>query len=309
MTDILGQLQRASWRQIEFPVMHVRDFGFEHEQSLKKFLFLDAQIVESLGRKNPTYKYIIPFREDIAKGPWKNLFTSVYPDFLDACQDRTRGVLVDPAHGALPAKCVSLRETLDVGRRDGVDVEVQFIRAPTEDDIVEDLGTQIRTLEGARDSAGAFDAAIAKIPSLQKAPPAPTINALDTISSIANQVEVSADQVTAAFADSAFRLEKTTASLKALGDPTVQPLLQQAARLKNALLNLNARSSATPHRPVRELTATSNQTVSAIAKKTGMSVKDLVALNPWMARSPLVASGRKVRVFADSIKPSNAHPA
>lgn len=309
MTDILGQLQRASWRQIEFPVMHQRDFGFEHAQAEHRYLFLDAQLVESLGRKNPTYKYIIPFREDIARGPWKNLLTSVYPDFLDACQDRTRGVLVDPLHGALPAKCVSLRETLDVGRRDGVDVEVQFIRAPTEDDIVEDLGTQIRTLEGARDSAGAFDQQIAKIPFPQRIPPAPTINPLDTISSIANQVEVSANKVTAALGDTAFRLEKTTASLKALGDPTVQPAIQQAARLKNALLNLNARSSAQPSRPVREVTSTSSQTVASIAKKTGMSVGELVSLNPQFARSPLVPSGTKVRVFADTIKPSNAHTA
>ena len=103
MTDILKSLQRASWREIEFPVMQVRDFGFQHDQAQHRYLFLDAQLIESLGRKNPTYKYIIPFREDIAKGPWANLFTQVYPDFLDACQDSSRGVLVDPAHGALPA--------------------------------------------------------------------------------------------------------------------------------------------------------------------------------------------------------------
>jgi hypothetical protein len=306
MTDVLKQLQRASWREIEFPVMHVRDFGFQHDQAQHRYLFLDAQLIESLGRKNPTYKYVIPFREDIAKGPWKNLFTTVYPDFLDACLDRSRGVLVDPAHGALPAKCVSLRETLDVSRRDGVDVEAEFIRAPREGDIVEDLGAQIRTLEGAQASAGALDREIAKIPFTQQAPPKPTINPLDAVSAVTNQAEVAVNKVTAAFADAAFRVEKASASLDALRDPGMQPAIQQAARLRAALLAFEDRTDPTGTRPLRKLSTTTDTTVSALARKLGMSVAELVRLNPVLARSPLVRAGTDIRVFADTIKPANA---
>lgn len=308
MTDILAQLQRASWRQIEFPVMGTRDFGFQHAHAEHRYLFRDNELIESLGRKNPTYKYVIPFREDIAVGPWKNLFTSVYPDFLDACQDRTRGALVDPAHGALPAKCVSLREMLDVHKRDGVDVEVEFIRAPAEGDLIEDLGTQIRTLEGAQASAGAFDKAVAKIPFTQKAPPEPTISPLDAISAVTSQVSAAASKVTASLADAAFRVEKASAGIDSLKDATLQPALQQAARLRDALIGLEERTDPTGVRPLKKLSTKSDQTVSALATKLGMSIQDLVRLNPFLARTPLVQAGTDIRVFGDTIKPANGRP-
>lgn len=308
MADVLVQLQRASWRQIEFPVMGTRDFGFQHAHAEHRFLFRDTELIESLGRKNPTYKYTIPFREDIAKGPWKNLFTSVYPDFLDACQDRTRGVLVDPAHGALPAKCVSFRETLSVNKRDGVDVEVEFIRAPAEGDLIEDLGTQIRTLEGAQASAGAFDKVVAKIPFQQKAPPAPTISPLDAISAVTSQVSVAASKVTASLADAAFRVEKASAGIDKLKNATLQPALQQAARLRDALIGLEERTDPTGVRPLKRVSTKSDQTVSALAAKLGMKIQDLVRLNPFLARTPLVQAGTDLRVFADAVKPPNARP-
>ena len=309
MTDILRQLQRASWRQIEFPVMGTRDFGFQHDQAQHRYLFINAQLIESLGRKNPTYKFVIPFREDIAVGPWKNLYTVVYPDFLDACLDSSRGVLVDPAHGALPAKCVSLREMMSVDKRDGVDVEAEFIRSPAEGDLLEDPGATIRTLEGARGMAGAFDRDIAKIPFKQKAPPKPTISPLDAVSAVANQVEVAVNKVTASIADAAFRVEKASASLDSLKDATVQPAIQQAARLRAALLALEDRTDPTGVRPLRKISNRSDTTISALSRKLGMSIQDLVRLNPWLARTPLVKAGADIRVFADTIKPANARSA
>lgn len=309
MTDILRQLQRASWRQIEFPVMSTRDYGFQQEQAEKRFLFVPVQFVESIGRKNPTYKYIIPFREDIAKGPWKNLYTQVYPDFLDACLDSSRGVLVDPAHGALPAKCVSLREMMSVDKRDGVDVEVEFIHSPAEGDVLEDPGATIRTLEGATASAGALDRTIAKVQFNDQPPPSPTISPLDAASAVLGQVQVAGSKVAAAFADAAFRVEKASAMIDALKDPTNQPAIQQAARLRDALIGFEERTDPTGLRPLNKLTTTSDLTVSALCRKLGMKLDDLVRLNPWLARSPFVPSGTSVRVFADTIKPANARSA
>jgi hypothetical protein len=306
MTDLLGQLQRASWRQIEFPVMGTRDFGFQHEQSEHRFIFRDLALIESLGRKNPTYKYVIPFREDIARGPWVNLYTVVYPDFLDACQDRDRGVLVDPAHGALPAKCVSFREILTVDRRDGVDVEVEFIHAPAENDSAQDRGTVIRSLEGARGMAGAFDREVKKIPFKQEPSPKATISPLDAISAITSQVEVGLNKVSASFADAAFRAEKATASIERLKDPTNQPAIQQAARLRSALVAFEETTDPTGARPLGRISNATDKTISAVAAKLGMSIQELVRLNPFLARTPLVRAGTSLRVFADAIKPSNA---
>jgi hypothetical protein len=314
MTDMLKQLQRASWRQIEFPVMGTRDFGFQHAQTEHKFLFRDFDLIESLGRKNPTYKYVIPFREDIAKGPWANLFTLVYPQFLAACQDGTRGELVDPAHGALPAKCVSLREILTVDRRDGVDVEAEFVHAPAESDSDRGMAKGIHTLEGARGMAGTFDREIKKLTDKdalgrdirQLAPPKPTISPLDAISAVTSQVEVGLNKITASLADASFRVEKSTASIERLKDPTNQPALQQAARLRNALISLEETTDPTGVRPLGRISVATDKTISAVAAKLGMSIQELVRLNPFLARTPLVRAGTDLRVFADAIRPANA---
>jgi hypothetical protein len=300
MTDILRDLRRASWRELEFPVI-AREFGFQHEQQEVRYLFRDLQLVESLGRKNPTYRYTIPFREDIARGPWRNLFTIVYPQFLAACLDRTRDSLVDPVHGGVPAKCVSLRELLTVGKRDGIDVEAEFIHAPAESEFAT-VAAQIRGIEGARGMAGALDREITKIPFRQELPPEPTISPLDAVSSVTSQVEVGVNRVAASFGDAAFRIEKATDSIKRLKDPANQPVLQQAARLRNALLDFEETVDPIGARPLRRITNTVDRPISALAALLGMTVQELVRLNPTLARSPAVRAGASLRIFATALK-------
>lgn len=305
MTDVLAQLRRGSWRELEFPVSG-RDFGFQHEQVEHRYLFVDVQLVESIGRKNPTYRYTIPFREDIAKGPWENLFTTVYPQFLAACQDRSRGTLIDPVHGAVTAKCVALRELLTVTRRDGIDVEAEFIYAPAEADIATPIGADLRGIDGARNMAGALDKQVAKIPFEQRDSPRPTNSPLDAGSAVLGQIEAGVNRVDAAIADTAFRVEKTTAQIDRLKDPANQPVLAQARRLRGALLDLEERVDPIGARPLRRLTTSVDQTISAVAAKLGMTIQELVRLNPVLARTPLIRAGTPLRVYADAIRPERA---
>jgi prophage DNA circulation protein len=300
VTDILKQLIRGSWREIEYPISG-REYGFAQEQARHRFIFRDNQLIESLGRESPTYRYTIPFREDIAKGPYENLFTRVYPDFLDACLDRTRGVLTDPVHGSLPAKCVSLREILDVNKRDGIDVEVEFIKAPQESDFAENLGTQLRTLEGAKGAAGLFDQELQKIDWKQELPPENTINPLDFASSVGNQIEVAGGQVSAQLADMAFRLEKSVATIDRLRNPNLAPTRQRARRLQGAILALEDRVDITGTKPLRKVEVSANMTISALAAKVNMTVEQLLKLNPHLRRGPLVKAGTEIKVTADTL--------
>lgn len=304
MTDILIQLQRASWRGIEFPVAS-RDYGFQQEQSETKFIFRDEALIESLGRKNPTWRYTIPFREDIARGPWVNLFTVVYPKFLAACEDRTRAELIDPVHGFKPAKCVSLRETLTPARRDGIDVEVEFIHAPPEKP---DTAVRVpKTIQGATGMAGAFDKALAKVnKQFQLPPPEPKNSVLDAVSSVTDQVAVGIDKVTATLADADFRVEKSVASLENLKSASVAPTMLQAKRLQFALLRLEAETDPTGTKPLGKLSTTVDYSVAALAMKLGMTIQDLVRLNRFLARTPLVKAGTELRVFATTLSPDGA---
>lgn len=303
-TDILVQLQRASWRGIEFPVMS-RDYGFQQEQSETKFIFIDKALISSLGLKNPTWRYTIPFREDIAKGPWRNLFVSVYPKFLKACEDRTRAELIDPIHGFKPAKCVSLREVLSPQRRDGIDVEVEFIEAPPEKP--ETAVRVPKTLQGAVGMAGQLDKALKKVnKQFQKPPPEPKNSPLDALTSVTDQVAVGIGKVTATFQDAAFRVEKSVASLERLKSASVAPTILAAKRLEFAILDLEAKNDPTGTKPLGRLTTTVDYSVAALAMKLGMSVQDLVRLNPFLARLRVAKAGTELRVFATTLNPDGA---
>lgn len=283
-------------------------------------IFKDNQLIESLGRNNPTYRYTIPFREDITVGGWVHLFTEVYPDFLAACQDRTRGVLTDPVHGSRPCKCVSFREILDVNKRDGVDVEVEFIRAPAEDDFENNLGTQIRTLKGYEGYARRFDndltaavgKAVASDGSLRDIvnanPPEASVSPLDAISAVGGQALLVQGKVSAALADSAFRLEKTVSTIDKLQNPDLAPLRLQARRLQMAAIDLEAKTDVTGTRPLAKLNTATTITVVALAASLGMPLQALLSLNPWMRRSPIVKADTQVRVFADTLAANGNKP-
>jgi hypothetical protein len=304
VTDVLIQMIRASWRELEFPLT-AREYGFQHEQAQHRFIFRDDQLIESLGRNNPTWRYTIPFREDVTGAGWEHLFVGVYPDFLAACQDRSRGVLTDPVHGSQPAKCVSLRELVDVNKRDGIDVEVEFIFAPAENDFSSsNLGTQIRTLQGAKDFALRFDTEVAKIDWKQTLPPEPTINPLDLPAAFGDQLSVASGQISAAFGDAALRAERSADAIDKLKNPSLEPQRQQARRLREALLAIEDKTDPTGQRPLRKVTTTSGRTASALASLLKMSLRDLYRLNPALARpenQPFVRAGIEVRVFADSL--------
>lgn len=303
MTDILKQLQRPSWREIEFPIS-AREYGFAQEQAKHRFIFRDNQLVESLGRDNPTWRYTIPFREDITVGGWENLFVGVYPDFLEACQDRSRGVLTDPLHGSRPAKCVSLREILDVNRRDGVDVEVEFIYAPSETDFENNLGTVIRTLQGYASYARRFDNELAAVEWHQELPPQPSISPLDAISAAGGQALLLQGRVTAALADSAFRLEKAVETIDRVRNPNLASTRAQARRLQGAALDLEDRLDVTGTKPLRKVVVGANITVAALAGKLNIPLELLLSWNPSLRRSPLVKMNTEIRVSADSLAKS-----
>ena len=280
------------------------EFGFQQAQSAHRLIFRDNQLIESLGRDSPTYRYSIPFREDITGGGYENLFTVTYSDFLAACQDRSRGNLIDPFHGLIPAKCVTFRETRDVNRKDGVDVDVEFILAPEDAEIVQDLGKQIRTLGAAKESALRFDAQVSAIKFPIQETPKPTINPLDLPATFSDQADVAGNSVAAAFGDSALRAERAAESIDRLRNPSLAPQAQQARRLQESLLALEDRLDPTGTRPLRKVTTTSGHTVSALARLLNIPLAELMRLNPVLARpenTPFVKSGTQIRVFADTL--------
>ena len=304
MTDILAQLSEFSWRGIEAPIT-MRDFGFQQAQASHRYIFRDEELIESLGRKNGTYRYTIPFREDLIQSPWKNLFTVVYPDFLNACIDRSADILGDPVHGAVRAKCVSLREILDVHKKDGIDVEAEFIRAPLLADITGgDAALTVVTTQSAQKQAGFFDAGYASISAadqkaiadLNAGAPPNLSNPLDAVSGIANQLEANGNKVTGAVNDTAFRAGKTADSIDRVKNPRLQPLRRAALRAQHSAQRLQTELD-TPPRVVQTTKAAFDITTAALAGTYGMALDAFFKLNPALQGKLLVSQGTPVRHY------------
>ena len=293
MTDILKQLSPASWRGIAFPVSS-REYGFRQEHGEHHFIFRDNELIESLGRKSPTYSYTIPFREDIVIGTWANLFTSVYPEFLQACLDRTEGILEDPVHGAVQVKVASLRETVDVNRRDGVDVQVEFVIAPDLEDIQGELGTVIVTLQGAEGQAGLFDQEASKVDWQQEPSPEPSNDIFDTVSSVGDQLTNVGNKVTANMANLAQKMEGAEQSIDNLKNPKLAPMRQQARRVRDAAEQLQNTTQA-PVNTTAYFETANEIGVIALAGTLKMAVKDFLALNPALASKRVVPRGVRVK--------------
>jgi len=293
MTDILARLTIASWRGLGFPCAG-RQYGFRQEFARHRYVFRDDELIDSLGRENPTYSFTIPAREDLAKGPWTNWFTTAYPDFLRACLDRSVGTLVDPVHGELQAKCASLSETLDVNRRDGVDVQVEFVYAP-EEAAEAPAVLAIESLEGAQGMAGFFDRESTKVDYKQEEPPEPTLPLFDAIRGIGDQLEVAKSRVIANMARLSSQMEQLDKRVDSLKNPDNQPLRRNARRLAVAAYRLNE-TATTPPNPTKIVINQMEIGIIALAAFHKMSVGALINLNPALKRKSTVKRGEYVRV-------------
>jgi prophage DNA circulation protein len=304
VTDVLKQLRPASFRGIGFPASGVRDFGFSQDQAQHRFIFRDEQLIESLGRQNPTFRFSIPFREDIALGPWKNLFTEVYPRFLAACQDRSAGILVDPIHGSVRVKCASFSEMLDATKRDGVDISVDFVFSPeSADDVSSQFQFVASSIQGAVEQANRFDSDAltlspdvrARVALLQSESPTARTDIFTAVRSVSDQVNASRNKVSAQLQDAAYKMERTRDSIDEARNPQLAPLKRDAARLELAAKSLDEAASRPP-RPFRKQLALEPIGRMAFATRHQVSIDDLIAFNPDLANVFIIPAGYAVNV-------------
>lgn len=308
MTSIIEQLQDLSWRGLAVPFTGERTFGFQQEQAQHRFVFRDQQLIESLGRQNPTFSYTIPFRENIQRPPWLNLFTRVYPEFIASCQDRTAGDLIDPVHGTIRAKCVSLQETLSVNAKDGVDVVVEFVYAPDEAETEPLLFAQVPdTLEGLAVQAVRFGANVGELSDEAKATLAelnkPGEKAKQSIANAARQatgfVQQSKNKVRANLYEAGSQMNTTRSELEQAQDPELEPLRRDASRTALAAKNLSE-TAGDPVTPWEAILVASEIGRMAFATAHGLTIDVLLDFNPKLANVFLIPAGTRVKVPKNS---------
>ena len=285
MTDVLKDLLRLSWRGIEVPVLHCTA-RFQQDEVAHRYTYRDKELIESTGLQNWTFVYTIPFREDVAKGPYKHLFYETLPKFITACRDRTTGPLVDPILGPMPAKFTGWSHEIDVARRDGVDVGADFKYAPDEDTDE----PQQNCVSNCVGEAGQLDEQIMTKKWAQAAGLEPMIDPFLLAESFAKMAQFKMGQVAAALDNATSKIDKTIAALDQLQDPNQWPVRQSVLRLKNATVQL-ALKVMSPGRTINQSTVGAPTTIAALASQYGMSVMAFLALNPMLAVNPAVPAG------------------
>jgi len=309
--DVFRNLPRVSWRGIIVPVTE-RRASFGQEIVKHKFAYRDDEIVEGLGRLNLRFEYTIPFRQDITKGPYENLFLEVYPKFLAACRDSSAGELTDPVLGTFDARCEQLNSISDVNRRDGDDVQVTFVQSPPIDELAAFTMATMSGFDGTVQQAKDFNTQVGPVPQAQLAALGlgqysgqfdeltSSLNALDQLAGIGAQVQsVYVDRIAATVDRYTHAVNKVADVLEQanelLASPQNAPAIRNARRLVDAL-NRTKNQAIFPGRRIDTQVINQDMTVSALAQLLGITVAEFIVLNPT-APLPLVLAGTTVSYF------------
>jgi hypothetical protein len=278
------------WRGQIYPVTE-REFEFRQENAPSSIQYRDGQFFESTGALSPTFRYTIPMRQDIAIGAYKNLFTEALPILFAAMRDRTVGLLVDPIRGPFKCRPQVYGENLNLAMRDGIDVRVEMVHSP--DLVDEEEFHKPISAEGLASDAGALDEEIARVDWQQEPSPEPSVDILDAISGVGAQIDANVGRVNSALHAYAFKLEKIEDAATRLENPDGWQIIRAARRNRAAALKL-AQRTRDPQKRVVAVLQRYNKQISSVAAEAGMTVQELIRLNPALAALGNVPAGTVV---------------
>jgi hypothetical protein len=291
MTDVFRLLPPFQWRDRRYPLI-ARSVTFQHENAKSRIQYRDGEFVDMTGARGFTFSYTIPMREDIAKGPYKNLFVEGLPILLRDIRNRTPGELVDPLLG--PFRCVPelFNDDSDPGRRDGDDVRVEFTHAPEFAQPDPEVKDNLKSLSGLIADAGKLDEEL-KITRDWRQEPSPEAmtDILSAINTVGQRGLRQVDKTSAYLNDISLRLEKIEDTADRAENPQNWGLRNDVRRMREAVTQLNKRATEPPTRKFRRITQNVATTVSAVAAQLDMTVAELLRLNPGIVKLPMIPVG------------------
>lgn len=296
-TDVFRLVPHFTWRETVYPIS-ARSVSFRHEQVEHKIQYRSGDFPEPLGPHSYLFRYTIPMREDIARGPYKNLFNIGLPDLVRDCRDREPGELVDPFYGLFRCVPISFDETVDINKRDGTDVQVEFLHAPNLGDDEPLLRDNITGLEGLSSNAGALDEELTAADWNQEPSPEGLTDVLSAINGVGRKGLRQIDRTSARLDDLAFRLKKIDETASAAENPQNWRLRDSVRDALDSTLRIKRRVTENPSKRVDRVLTRYAKTMSVIAAENHMTIKELLDLNPNLVSSggPMVPQGTVLNV-------------
>ena len=292
--DVFSELKPASFRNIEFPII-ARSVSFAQQHAIHKFVYRPLELIEGLGPGNLKFSYTIPFRQGIFGGPYSDLYIDTFPRFLEACRDRTQGDLFDPVLGTFKARTVNFRTDTDILRRDGEDIQVEFIHSPDPDEVdlpadtfvgVEAMSTAANVI--ARDPV--FREELTDEGDLFES----IDDAFNEINAVGSQINNIQGQISGKINKISGQIAKTVDTVERLVDVKNAPVIRSMKNLQFQAHQFEKKFSALGS-DFKTFTTPQDMTISAVAQSVGHPVQVVVANNPTVASSPIVRKGTKIK--------------
>lgn len=292
----LDNLAVFRWRAEAYPLAR-RRVSFRHEGVEHTIQYRDFEFIEQLGAHGLTFAYTLPMRETVAKGPYEHLFERGVAQLTRDMLNREPGQLEDPILGSFRCVPINYDDETDPNKRCGTDISVEFRHSPelTEED------PSIRNLSGVAgitNNAGALDEEVARADWAQEPTPEPTVDVLQAADGVISQGLAQIDKASAALDDFALKMENLEATCDRAENPQNWGIRDSARRNREAAIRLKKRLTESPVTKLRAFTTKSVRLISDLAKEVGMTVQELLRLNPGLARFPYVPAGTLVTVRA-----------
>ncbi len=295
MTDVIKLLKPMSWRGTEYPITE-RNVSFLHENVDHRIQYRANDFPEPIGPHSFLFKYTIPMREGIAVGKYKNLFNEGLQILVGDMRDKEPGDLHDIVYGDYRCIPVSFNETMDANKRDGTDVQVEFLHSPRIGDSDPELPVAITGIVGLVGEAGLLDEDLIKVDWNQEPSPEGTTSILNAINGYARQGMRVADKMAAQLDALTYQMQKVEDTADASQNPQNWRIRESARQLHMAAIDAKNRLNEDPVSKVKRITTNSVTTLSTLAAGSGMTIMELLELNPSLARSPVIPAGFKVLI-------------
>ena len=289
--DVLSKLQVASFRGVKFPILRS---SREHQwQNVEHGIqYRDGMLVDTTGGQNWTFSYAIPFRQGIAKGAWKDLFTKGLPEFLALYKEGLEGTLIDPLHGSIRVRPGKWSDGLDAARRDGIDAEVMFVESPPLEQV--DESQSVPSAIAVDSAAGMLDAQVQEVDWQQEDPPQPTVDPLSAIAGVVEQADAEQQRTAARMSGISDRCNQVSKAAEKIEDGgSRSELLYESSRLRISAKRA-ADKGAHPGRTALRVVTRTSMTLATLASQLGMTLEALLKANPALGSFPVVPPGTEV---------------
>jgi hypothetical protein len=288
----LDFLPRMQWRGVQYPILE-RNVSFAHEKVEHKLQYRENDFIETLGPHSWLFKYTIPMREDIASGPYKNLFNEGLPRLVRDMRNKEPGDLIDNVYWTYRCIPVSFSETTDNNKRDGTDVQVEFLYSPLLEDTEPDQNHTVTGLVNLVGESGMLDADLAKQDWNQEPSPEGMTDAISAIAGAGAQGLRQVDKLASALDDVTFKAQKVEEVCDNAENPQNWRIKDSAKQVQYEAVSIKNRISEDPATKIIRMTSRVRTTLSTLARDSGMSLNELLSMNPSLARSPVIPAGTR----------------